>query len=331
MSRAAIVLALAPSIAVWALRRTMDFEWVVVLGTIALLGGVLVLARRLPPSVKLGVAAFAGLTLLGTTGLEMRARAGIRPFSLWAGLNQKDLSELTHPVASEGEVILAKPGRGVGRTILAIESTGQVVWKGRRTSLAEVDPVLGRFPDAEILLRCDQDLPFAHFGWIGALCAAHGHEEVRLVVRRFGRLPGDEALGAEMSGEYWPELQLALPITAREGARVRLEATGWREGIWPPFHAWLDDGVPRSTQRIPTGARYHFEGRATDDLKELAGWIRAVPPRSIEAGARVPLKYVVAVENEVRKAGHPPAALVLPAPPPKNLWQATVLPYPLAD
>jgi hypothetical protein len=80
--------------------------------------------------------------------------------------------------------------------------------------------------------------------------------------------------------------------------------------------------------RVATSARFLWEGRETDDLKELSRWIVKTPPARIEAEPEVPVKYVVAAQNVIRKAGHPPAALVLPPLPPASIRKASALPYP---
>lgn len=146
VARAAVLLlALAPGVAAWALRTSIDFEWLVFLGTLGLLGGILALGQPLPRRVGPGVTVCAGLTLLATTGFEMRAMAGgFRPFSLYAGLTQKDLLEWMLPVASEGESLYDPPHYGRVHVILTIDATGSVAWKGGQKCLDEIDEVLHR-------------------------------------------------------------------------------------------------------------------------------------------------------------------------------------------
>ncbi|HEX5135982.1 MAG TPA: hypothetical protein VFY93_03340 [Planctomycetota bacterium] len=331
ISYATIALAVAPGIAAWVIRTSLDFEWLVFLGTLALLGAILALGRPLPRGIRLGAAAFAALALLGTTGLRMRAMAAIRPFSAYTGFNQKDLTELTLPVASEGESFYDAPHSDRSRVILTIDIAGAIVWKQRTVCLAEVGEFLERYRDCDVLLRLDQDVPFLFLGWLGVLAAEQGHAKVLILVERFARSQGEARdLDADYSREYWPALALPAPITGADGPALRILATGYRDMMWPPMRSSWDDGVPRHTAHVATRARYVWDGRETDDLRELAGWIRSSPPARIEADPEVPVKYVVAAENEIRKAGHPPAALVLPPPPHRNLREARFLPYPLA-
>jgi biopolymer transport protein ExbD len=333
VSRAAIVLALAPGVAAWALRTAIDFESLVVLGTVGLLGGIVALGQPLPRGLRIGVAGFAGLTLLGTTGLEMRAMAAIRPFSAYRELSQKDLVELVRPVASEGESFFDPPHYGRSRVTLTIDAWGGLVWRQRSLCMDEIEEVLDRYPDRSVLLDMDQDLPYQFLAWLGGVAARHGHREVLLVVERFAR-SSEEArdLDAEYSREYWPALAFPIPVAVADGPVLRIAAAGWRDGLWPPLRPWgVTDELPRTTQRVATRARYLWDGRETEDLRELALWIRSTPPGRIEPDPKVPVKYVVAVENEIRKAGHPPAAVVLPASLPKAVRKAKFLPYPLPD
>lgn len=324
ISYATIALAVAPGIAAWVFRTSIDFEWLVFLGTLALLGAILALGRPLPRGLRYGVAGFAALALLGTTGLRMRAMAAIRPFSIWFGTAARmDLVGVNLPVASEGGMTAHAKGK---QLIVSVDGSGVILWKAATKSLGEMEDVFGRDPGAEVLLQCDRDLPFVHVGWLAAASVAQGHREVWLAVRKFGWLPDDKALGADMRREHWPDLRLAFPVTPREGPRVRLEAIGWQKVLWPRYRTWEETRPERL--RIATGARYHFGGRATDDLAQLATWLRATAPASIEADPQVPLKCVVAVQNEIRKAGHPAAALVLPPPPGEEVRNARVLPYP---
>jgi hypothetical protein len=46
ISYATIALAVAPGIAAWILRTSLDFEWLVLLGTLALVGAILTLGRQ---------------------------------------------------------------------------------------------------------------------------------------------------------------------------------------------------------------------------------------------------------------------------------------------
>ena len=61
---------------------------------------------------------------------------------------------------------------------------------------------------------------------------------------------------------------------------------------------------------------------AAEDLSELAEWMREIRPVLIDPDPAVPLRFVVAVQNEIRKAGLPPASLVLPALPGDDVLKA---------
>jgi biopolymer transport protein ExbD len=332
---AAVGLAFLPGVAAWALLGTADLGRLVGLGVLALLGAVWTLAQPMPRGLRAGAAAFACATLLGTTGFRMMDLAGsFRPFSTSGALEVEDLVEQQLPVASEGEYPLDKPDADRLRVIVHIDRFGALIWKQKAVSLDDVGAILDNSAhrDPKVLIRCDKELPYQHFAWLASVVAAHGHGEVLVGVEKFAKTPVDAAaLGAELSLEHWPKLELVLPIVPAGEPSLRLVGTEWRSQMWPPLSSrGLPDSLPRGVEPIPTGILYRLGDRETADLAELAGWMRLRPPKSIEPDPTVPVKFVVAVENEIRKAGHPPAALVLPSPPDADVRKAEYLPYPTA-
>lgn len=253
----------------------------------------------------------------------------VTPFSTWWPPGNKDLYDAVLPAASEGELVLNPLDRDVTRTLICIDRHGTLMWRGKTVSVAELDEIFAELPESKVSIRADKDVPFGLVGWTLVVARACGRKEVLVRVQKhangFYMQDEAEALLAERKFEYWPELELAFPLSTDEGTYVRLVGTRVREGLWGPRNGL------QTLVRMPTAIRYELDGRATSDLRELSRWMRDRPPRWIDADPTVPLKYVVAVQNEIKKAGYLPGALVVPDPPTEEIRNSSQLPYPAGD
>lgn len=333
---AAVALALLSAAATWALVAADDFGLLIAVGTVALVAGLWVLAQPLPKWIRLAATAAALTALPATAGLRMKWLAdSVKPFS--SGYpGQRDLPDPVLSLAFEGEL----PGRGHERLVVSLDASGLLTWKGKNITLADLDEILRVERTSEgphLVLRADKDAPVQHLAWLMLAGRAHGWTEVRVAARKYADgfyMPSEaQALAAERGREYWPEVDLVFPIRSDEGGtRLRIVGTERKPSMWPP-PMWPSRG-PRgggSSVLMPTRLRYELRGRTTDDLRELARWMHDAPPQRIDADPCIQVKFVVAVQNQIRKAGHPPAALVLPDPPPEAVRNAPSLPYPADD
>lgn len=333
---AALALALASTAAAWGLLAEADFGLLVAVGVMALAAGLWVLSQPLPRWIRVAAAVAALTALPATAGLRMKRLAdSVKPFS--SGYpGQRDLTDPILSLAFEGEL----PGRGHERLVVSLDPGGLLTWKGKNITLADLDEILRVERTSEgphLVLRADKDAPVQHLAWLMLAGRAHGWTEVRVAARKYadGFYMQSEAqdLAAERGWEYWPEVDLVSPIRSDEGGtRLRIVGTERKPSMWPP-PMWSSPG-PRgagSSVLMPTRLRYELGGRTTDDLRELAGWMRDAPPQWIDADPAIQVKFVVAVQNQIKKAGHPPAALVLPDPPPEAIRNAPSLPYPAGD
>jgi hypothetical protein len=327
---AAVALALLPAAAVWA---APGAELLIGLGLLGFGGGLLLLAQR--PGEAGRVAAAIGLVALpAAAGLRMEALSrSFEPFSLW--LAPQDLARLTLPIASGFDFDAKEWLSGPPLVIVNLDRHGQALWKSRVVSFAEIDRILRDLRARAalhgeglpgLLVRMDRDSPALHLGWLVAAARAADYADVSVAADKFAsgwyRPEEAEALGGVYHGGYWPEVRLPLPLE-REGTRVvRILVTGWERGTW---------GYGKDVQVVdlPTGFVYELDGRQTSELHRLGSWMREAPPAWIEAERAVPVKFIVAVQNELRKAGHPPAALVPSEPAPENVRDRQILPYPL--
>ncbi|HEX5138008.1 MAG TPA: biopolymer transporter ExbD, partial [Planctomycetota bacterium] len=124
---------------------------------------------------------------------------------------------------------------------------------------------------------------------------------------------------------------------------VHIVARGEQPTMYPPpAPAGRADGIPRSTQNVPTIFRYKIGNDETANIREVFDYIKkayaavkdtpnAKITGEIKAGHKVPHKYVVAVLNKFAEAGLEKVDFYGTAIPPRNLRQAKFLPYPLKN
>jgi len=318
---AALALAVVPAVAAWAFART-DFGLVLACGAAAAAGGLWVCAARLPRAVRIAAAGFAFAALPGASALALHGLAGeMTPHSVYDE-PCRDLAQLTLPLASMATCDLHTPPR----TILSLDQFGQVHWRGKVLTLGEVETVLPELPKQPLLLRLDKDTPYAHLAWLLDIARRTGHERVLLAARRHLSARYSEEEGRALLGErdpsFWPECEFALPLAAPgPGSRVRVEGHRRQPRRWGPWHREVE-------VMAPTEFRFALGERTTRDLAELASWMRADPPAALEADPTVPVKYVVAVLNQLAKAGLPAPALLRVQPPTAEERAAPYLPFP---
>jgi biopolymer transport protein ExbD len=151
-------------------------------------------------------------------------------FMLISDLNQKDLVELTLPIA-----YMAEEDKGQeedDRVILNVDKYGAVHWKGEQKNLDELGTILGSQKDKYeikmkqqgkegvevlpsggkasklyVLLRADKDTPWQHVQWLMTIMAEQGLYKLQFATKKFvgpGYRDADEikALDAKTQQEY---------------------------------------------------------------------------------------------------------------------------------
>ena len=162
------------------------------------------------------------------------------------------------------------------------------------------------------------------FGWLVDAARAAGLAEARVAASKFAGYgytqEEAEALRSERGRGYWPDVELVVPLgDADGGVSLRIAPLGERERAWGPEGRLVT---------VPTHVRYELAGRTTTDLAEVARWLPETPVARIEPAATVPLRFVVAVLSELKKAGRPVPTLVTPSPASARIRERKSLPYP---
>jgi hypothetical protein len=320
-----------PAVAAWAALACGWTDGVVLAGTAAVVTGAwLILEERRAAGLAslLTLPAVLGVLAIGVLG------GGARPISIppprWYGPYSPYVFYL--PAASEGRIARADRAGNSDVSWVGISQYGHVN-RGRLGSLRDAERKLERdfeLHDARFGLDVDKETPWRHVGWMLDIARRHGRNRVVLGVVRFPvvrRLEDPEdQLGIERY-EYAPPARLTLRLRDSARAPVRLRVVATREGWWGPPREY---GRPLSRERVTVPARIRFEyrDRATEDLMELARWMRADPPDGIDSAPTIQWKYVVAVLNQMAKLGIDAVHLGPIEPPTDEERNAVPLPYP---
>jgi biopolymer transport protein ExbD len=150
-------------------------------------------------------------------------------FMLCVDLKQKDLADLTLPVAHMAEQ--DKADDADERVILNLDKSGQILWKGKTVNLDELGTVLGNYRDRYeikmkakgksgledlpgggkasklyVLLRADKDAPWQHVQWLMTIMAEQKLYKLQFATKQFrdGFISEEEAkvLDAMTQKEY---------------------------------------------------------------------------------------------------------------------------------
>lgn len=155
-------------------------------------------------------------------------------FMLISDLNQKDLVELTLPVA-----YMAEEDKGQeedDRVILNLDKYGQIIWKQKTVNMDELGTILANAKDKYelkmrqkglsgledlgdglrasklyVLLRADRDTPWQHVQWLMTVMAEQKLYKLQFASKKFRDSNYDEAASQQLDARTQKELLAAPP------------------------------------------------------------------------------------------------------------------------